>query len=333
MIKALCTTVGLSAGALVLLCGCGESKELTLYLQDLELRGPVSRLPVHITRDPAEQEISIMPSFWAATGRASSGKIDGHSPVNSGGVFHVDTVRRTDNGVFFQDPGNVNSRTFDGKNLSWRYPSTGGGLDIDVGLSARWALSLGASYSVAGGKGLWGYRAGLGLRQHKGSLGLRLDVGWDWESFAYESVTLATDRELTSSVSTVANFRDVGVSTMGNLYAALTINGTDPEWALNPFLQIGISRQTMQDYKPTAPKQEGWIIPPYFLVPAQQLLIVHDLRGKFESTRVHLTPGMYLQVDTDLRLLVGARVSIKSGIEDLSDPLLVLPFVQMESIP
>lgn len=177
--------LGIGVVIVMLFCGCGETRELTLYIQDLELHGPVTRLPVHITKDPEQHQITIMPSFWASTSRTSTGVIDGHSPVNGRGVFQVDTIRRTDRGVYFQDPGNINTLTFGGKNLTWLYPSTGGGLDVDLGLSARWALSLGASYSVAGGKGLWAYRAGLGVRQHKGSVGFRLDVGWDWESFAY----------------------------------------------------------------------------------------------------------------------------------------------------
>ena len=325
--------LGIGVIPVMLFCGCGESREVTLYLQDLRLRGPVTRLPVHITKDPEQQQITIIPSFWAGTSRSSTGFVEGHSPVNGGGVFQVDTVRRTDNGVYFRDPGNINSLTYSGKNLSWRYPTTGGGLDVDLGLSAHWALSLGASYSVAGGKGLWAYRAGLGVRNHKGSLGYRLDVGWDWESFAYESVTLATDRELTSSVATVAYFRDVGVSTTGNLYAALTFNGANPDAVVNPFLQVGISRQTLRDYRPTAPERQAWVLPPFFLVPANQLLIVHDLRGKFESTRIHFTPGVYFEVDTGVRLLVGSRVSIESGIEELADPLLVWPFVQLEWTP
>jgi hypothetical protein len=315
--------------ALPLLCGCGETRELTLYLQDLQVRGPTTRLPVHMTRNPEAQSITVMPSFWASTGKSSTGSLEGHSPVNASGVFQVDTIHRSDGGIYFRDPGGINTHGYAGKNLTWRYPSTGGGLDIDLGLSTTWALSLGASYSVAGGKGLWGYRAGLGLRQQKGNFGIRLDVGWDWESFAYESLTMASEHALSSTVADVGYFRDVGVSSMGNFYAALTINGAKPDNAVNLFLQLGLSRQTLQDYRPAAPKPEAWILPPFFLVIPPRL-IVEDLRQKFMSTSIQITPGIYFDLDENMRLLVGGRVAIETEIEGISDPVLISPFVQID---
>ncbi|MEW6510792.1 MAG: hypothetical protein AB1428_07525 [Bacteroidota bacterium] len=275
--------------------------------------------------------MTVTPSVWGVTGKQSVGKVDGHSPVNSRGVFQVDTIYRADNAIYFRAPGNANLTTFAGTNLSWIYPTAGGGLDVDVSLSKSWAISLGASYSSAGGKGLWGYRTGLGLRQHKGSLGVRLDVGWAWESIAYEAVTVVTSREISSTTSDVAFFRDIDVSTTGNFYAALTVNGASAERVFNPFIQIGLTRQTLEDYKPTAPKPETWIVPPfYLLIPVQ---LVHDLRGRFESTRIHVTPGVSIDLDPQFRLLIGARASIETSVENFTDPVLVSPFIQFDWSP
>jgi hypothetical protein len=102
---------------------------------------------------------------------------------------------------------------------------------------------------------------------------------------------------------------------------------------LNPFLQVGITNQSLEDYKPTAPQDEVWLVPPYFIVGGIQPTIVEDLRGKFQSTRIHITPGIYLDFDPGVRLLVGTRVSIESGIENFTDPVLVSPFVQVEWTP
>lgn len=323
------------AGVLLIgmLGGCGETKELTLYLQDVKVRGPVTRLPVHITRDPEQGQITVTPNFWIASNQHSTGFLDGHSPVNGSGVFQADTIRRSDNGIYFRDPGNVNTRGFAGKNFSWVSPAGGAGVDVDLGLSRSWALSLGANYSSAAGKGLWGYRAGLGLRQHKGNVGLRLDVGWQWQSLAYESVTLASERTLSSSVATIAFYRDVGVSTTGNAYASLTVNGANPAWSVNPFFQLGISSQSLEGYQPTVQQFEPWILPPFFLIPGNQLFIVHDLRQEFKSTKIHATPGVYVQLDENLRLLAGAQLSFETVITDFSNPVLIIPFMQVEWTP
>jgi len=313
--------------------GCGESREVTLYLQDLKVKGPVSEPPVHITKDPEAHSIQITPRVWGIVRRVSTGAIDGHSPISSTGVFRVDTLRNPDGGIYFRDPGGINNIDFTGSNFTWSYPRSGGGLDIDLSLSERWAISFGATYSLVDSKGLWGYRAGLGLRQQKGNLGYRLDVGWQWESLAFESRTLAADRALSQSSSTIVFYRDKGTSTTGNFYASLTLNGANPEWPVNPFIQIGFSRQTLQDYKPTGQQQEVWIVPPFFLIPANQLVTVNDLRGKFESTRIQVTPGAFFELDPTFRLVVGARLSIETGIEDLSEPVLFTPFLQIDWIP
>ena len=312
--------------------GCGESREVTIYLQDLKVKGPVGEPPVHITKDPEAHTIQITPRFWGVVRRTSTGFIDGHSPVSSNGEFRVDTNYSGD-AISFSDRGGINNIAFKGSNLTWIYPSSGGGLDIDLSISERWALSLGATYSQVDRKGLWGYRAGLGWRQQKGNVGYRLDAGWQWESLLYESTTVVSDRELSNSASTIAFYHDKGTSRSGSFYASLTVNGANPEWPLNPFIQIGICGQTLEDYKPTVQQQEVWVVPPFFLIPANQLVTVSDLRGKFESTRIQVTPGGFFELDPTFRLVVGARVSIETGIEDISEPVLITPFLQVDWMP
>jgi hypothetical protein len=309
---------------LLILAGCGESREVTLYLQDLQVKGPVSEPPLHITRDPSEGQVVITPRFWGFSKRSSTGAIEGHSQVSSNGEFYVDTVTNASGGVYFRNPSGVNTHIFNGSNFSWKYPSTGGGVDLDLGLSEHWALSVGATYSDVGGQGLLGYRVGFGVRQHKGSVGFRFDAGWQWESLGYESTTLAAEG------STVVFYHDKGISTTGNIFASLTINGANPRWFLNPFLQVGFNRQTLKDYKPIYQQREAWILPPFFLIPADQLLTVVDLRGEFKSTRIQLAPGAYIEPDPGFRIVMGARVSFEAGLDELKEPVLVAPFLQID---
>jgi hypothetical protein len=160
-----------------------------------------------------------------------------------------------------------------------------------------------------------------------------MEVGWQWQSLAYESVTLASERVLGGSVATIAYYRDVGVSTTGSFYAALTINGANPEWSVNPFIQLGISSQSLEDYRPTVQQLEPWILPPFFLVPGNQLFIVHDLRQEFKSTKIHVSPGISMQLDEGIRLLAGAQLSFETIVTDFSNPVLIMPFLQVEWTP
>jgi hypothetical protein len=201
----------------VLLPGCGETRELTFYMQNLEVNGPVTQPPIYITREPKENEIHIIPRVSIPFQKQVDGRIQGHTPVNANGVFYVDTVYRQDNGVYFQDPGNMNAYQFTGSNLQWKIPSVSVGLDVDVALSRKTSLALGATHSSIGGTGVWTYRAGFGFRERRPeqSMGYRFDVGWMWQEHIYEAATVVTDRPLSGSASTVVFYKDREKERMG----------------------------------------------------------------------------------------------------------------------
>ncbi len=312
----------------MLYCGCGETKEVTLYLQDLQVSGAVMNPPVHITDDPSENEIHIIPRIGVGSTKRIDGRIDGHTKVNRNGVFEVDTMTRSDNGVYYQDDGRTNTFTYEGKNLVREIPSYNLGFDLDFGLSKSIALSLGTNYSEIGGQGLWSYRAGLGLRSHKGSTAFRFDAGWQWEEVAFKALTVVTERPFSSSTSTVAFYSDRGKKNQGRFYASLVLNTVHREWPANGFLQIGLTTQKLDDIRPKY--LEGQVlIPPFFLVPFDERLI-NDKRGTFSSTFIHIAPGVYFNIDEQIRFVAGVRVSIETQIEDRSSSTLVVPFVQFD---
>ncbi len=319
--------------AAILVCavlfGCGETKEVTLYLQGLQVRGPAMNPPVHITQNPEGNEVHIIPRFSVGSTQTMSGRIQGHTKVNRNGVFRVDTVFRSDSGVVFQDRGNVNVNPFDGKNLTRKFPSYSVGADIDVGLSKVWALSFGTLYSSMDGQGLWSYRAGLGIRSHKGSMGFRIEFGWQWEEFVYEAYTVVTERPLSSSVSTVSFYRDEAKKTFGRFYGSLVLNTVRDNWPVNLFFQVALTGQKLDEIQPRVLQEQLWVIPPFFIVPAEQNL-VHDLRGSFSSTFVHVSPGLFINLDENVRVLTGVRISFGPEIDDRSNATIVAPFVQID---
>lgn len=313
------------------LSGCAETKETTFYLQDLKVNSPITQPPIHITTNPEAGKIHIIPRISIATGSAIEGTVLGHTPVNSKGNFQVDTVRGADNGVHFRDPGGVNTYEFTGSNLQWNIPSTSAGLDVDLGLSPSLALALGASYASSGGTGLWSYRAGLGFRAEGRSMAWRIDFGWLWQEQLLVYTTIVTERPLSSSASTVYFYHDREKKADGSFYGALTLNSQRDDWSTNIFLQIGLTRQRISEYRPKALREEGWIIPPFFPVPAPTN-IVSDVRGEFSATLVHVTPGVYFGLTETARVVCGVRFSVETEIENRSRSLIVSPVVQFDFV-
>jgi hypothetical protein len=202
-------------------------------------------------------------------------------------------------------------------------------MDIDLALSRGVTLALGATYASVGGRGLWSYRSGLGFRDDRGSIGWRLDVGWLWQAQLIEYATIVTERPLSSTASTVYLYHDREKKTDGNVYGALTLNTLNDDWRANIFLQIGLTKQTISEYKPQAISEEPWIMPPFFLIPPPQN-IVNDLRDEFSATLVHVTPGAYFDLSESARLVCGVRLSFETEIEERSRSLVVSPVLQFD---
>ncbi|MGA9116693.1 MAG: hypothetical protein WB626_07960 [Bacteroidota bacterium] len=321
---------GASAACLLLAAGCGETKNVTLYMQDLDVTSPAPGPPLHITRNPAQGEVHITPHLRVSPRRNLRGNVGEHTRVNGRGVFQVDTVYTQGNGVYFADPGGVNSFGYAGRNLRWEVPASFAGVDVDLGLSRAVALSLGAGYAPGAGKGLWGYHAGLGFRRQSGSTALRLDVGLQWQELSYRTRTVVAEQPLGGGVSRVFFYDDPGSSSSARFYGALTVNTVHDDWAVNPFLQVGVASQSVSEFKPVRPAAQAFFLPPFFLIPQEQLFIVQDLRGEFSATLVHLTPGFYIALDEDLMVVAGVRVSFETTIENASSSVLAAPVLLLD---
>ncbi|MBI5472241.1 MAG: hypothetical protein HY961_07840 [Ignavibacteriae bacterium] len=313
--------------AAIVLFGCAPTKELTMYLQDLQVNGGTTTPPVHITKEPRENEIHIIPRISVGSTNNLTGRIEGHTKVNRNGVFEVDTVVRGDNGVYYQDDGRTNTFTYEGRNLKRVFPSYNLGFDLDFGLSKSVALSFGTNYAEVSGQGLWSYRAGLGFRSHREHLGVRFDVGWQWEELYYTAQTVVAERPLSSSVSTVAFYSDESKSSHGRFYVSIVFNTVHTDWLFNGFLQLGMTSQKLDDIKPR--HLDFVLLSPFFPVPMDNA-VQDDKRGDYLSTMVHVVPGLYFDVDDRIRFVAGARVSFETLIEDRTRSVLVTPFVQLD---
>ena len=324
----------LSAQALWLVLGGCTTTEYTLYLQDVQVKGPISQPPVPITDRNQEKPLRITPhfSFNPTSGRTLGGQIDGHSPVDANGRYQVDAVIDTFyHTISFHERPGANNFSFSGQNLRWEQPSSSMGVDVDYTFSKHWALSLGSSYSSVDGDGLWGYRVGLGIFSETEHSAIRFDGGVRWQELRYDVSTVVVARTVSPSSTTeeVGFFHDRGKSTPADFYAAITFNTRNPDWAANIFLQAALSKQSLAKFKPTL-VDPAVFFP--FPVPLQPDVIVHDQRAEFSSTFVVLTPGIYLNFDQSTRLLIGTRINLQTEIRDSTPETFVLPFMQLDLV-
>ena len=306
--------------------GC-TTTEYTLYLQDVNLKGPISQPPVHITSAAVEKPLRITPhiAFNTNNERTITGQIDGHSMVDGNGSFRVDTTFNfADQTVSFRERSGANTEPFTGKNLHWITPTATFGVDVDYSLSEHWAFSFGANYSTADGEGLWGYSVGLGLFSEQPNSAIRFDAGFQWQTLLYDAETIVVTTTSSSPTNgEVGFFRDRGKSSPMDFYGSFTFNTKHANWPVNILMQVGISKQSLAKFKPTV--REGLVVGPY--APST---IVHDQRAEFSSTVVVLTPGVYIDLNTTVRLLLGTRINLQSEIKDISPGTIALPFLQFD---
>ena len=202
------------------------------------------------------------------------------------------------------------------------------GIDVDYSMSKHWAVSFGANYSTVDGRGLWGYRIGLGLYSETPTSALRLDGGLQWQDLFYEASSIVVKR--TSDVSTsndeVGFFLDRGTSMPLDFYCAMTINTKHSDWFTNIFVQLALSKQSLAKFKPSIVQPSA----PYAFPLYSPVVIVHDQRAEFSSTFVVITPGVYFDVDPSVHILVGTRINLQTQIKDGSPSAIVLPFLQLD---
>ncbi len=315
-----------------LLAGC-VTEEYTLYLQDVNVSGPISQPPVHVTSNKKAGSLSVTPHIAINTnkGHTVAGRIDGHSPVDVSGVYRVDTLFSSDHTISFRERAGANNYSFIGNNLLWTLLDATFGVDVDYAISKHVALSFAANYSSADGIGLWGYGAGLGFFSESDKSAIRFDAGIQVQTLAYEAhtvvVTKTTPWFSSDTEERVGFYRDKGTSSPLDFYASLTFNTKYEGWSPNIFAQVAVSRQALASFKPAAPETAPISLPPFIYLPE---VIVHDARGKFSSTVFVITPGVYFELSPSARLLAGAHIDIQTDITDSSPGTIILPLLELE---
>lgn len=311
--------------SLFLLAACQSPATVVtkLYLQDIEVSGPINEPPIHIT-DSTTSKVTITPCISFGTKNSLEGRIDGHTLVNGDGIFQIDTVYNDNNNTYyFQETPGANKYQFKGNNLNWNIAEINAALDLDFKLSKSFALFLGANYAVVNQEPVWGGLFGFGIMSLGEKSAFRLDAGLTIQEIPYEAYTVVTVTETGPyyTESYVTGYYDVNKTTHFNPFINLVINSANSDWLLNLFLQAGYSTQGLVDFEP----EDEVVHDPLFY---NRVYITEDQRGELTIGIINLTPGVYFNLGKTGKLILGARMLWISQIEEADNNFFLRPVLQ-----
>lgn len=304
------------------LCSC-ETTKITdyLYIQDINVKGPINQPPVRVTgKDSAS--FTISPKFFINSNKSYNGLIEGHTKVNSEGFFEVDTITDGEN-VTYRETSGANRFDFEGENLHWSIPDYFVGLDLDISISRKVALSGGFTLSGKDKTNLYGYRVGLGFFSYQNNLEIRFDGGVIWQKYSYDAASVII-RDDGSADKEVFFYRDKGSSTNLNHYLSLTINTIYEDMPANFLINVGYSGQSLVDYEPREADEKYYIFDPSFDYDLE------DQRGEAYTAFINVSPGIYINLNEWSRLVFAVRFFFELDFEESQNSTFIIPMAQFD---
>jgi hypothetical protein len=309
-----------------LITGCSTTTiTQTLYLQDIEIDGPVSQPPLHITKGQKSGTVTVSPKISINSQKSVTGRIEGHTNVNSQGLFQVDTLFRGD-GTWIYQESNANIYRYNSNNLKWNLPDASMGFDLDLCLSDHFALSGGLNYIVINQNSLVGGSVGLGVFSEKDGHSFRFDGGLLWQSLYYDAATVmvtTTEPPTGPTTTEVTFFRDRDKSSSVNFFTSFTYNSAFNDFPVNFFINLGYFSQSLADFEPGETDIRHY---PF----SYTTKILEDTRGEASTAFFNITPGIYTDINQFSRLIFGVRVLNETQLVQSSESLYILPVIQLD---
>jgi hypothetical protein len=260
----------------------------TISVQTLDIDAPVAAPPIRVVDNAQAGQIIFSPHLsWPSTRN-----ITGILEYDDGYTDHPVTHR-------------IN-------NFTWTAPTMGGGMDIDVIMSPHTALEGGFTLSGINGRTYGSWSAGFGFFNQRENEAVRFDIGIQSTPVMYTSVTriintYANDRSDTSY------YYDNGEESAPTIFAGLTMNTTRKTWLFNLFLNAYVTKERFIDFVPGSGND--------------RLLYSDNGRASASQWIVGLTPGIFIPLMEDVRLVIGERVVFPFNIAN-QDPF---PLLQLHA--
>ena len=301
----------------------------TLYLQDVEVTGPINQSPIHITDSTDTPSVTLSMRFSYNPEKEIKARTEGTPLVNSQGFYQVDTTYNSSGTITYTKTPGVNRFPYPGQNLTWNFATIVAALDFDFKLTRNFALFGGLNYAGGNNKTLWGGTGGIGVFGVNKGIAFRLDAGLYIQSITYDAFTIAEIKETGFFGGTneyVLFYHDNDKSTHFDPFANFTINTAKKEWPVNIFVNAGYSVQTLLDFEPRTIDQVWFPFPPF----AYTETITNDYRGETTAGYIHFTPGVYFNLSEQSRIVIGARFFYETQLEDATKHLFILPMMQVD---
>jgi hypothetical protein len=318
----------------ILFSACGGTSTTTIttiYQQEGNASGPINQAPIHVTEEAQTPWFTVSPRFSYKSAQQVSASMEGHTPVNSEGIFQVDTIFHNNGTISFQETPGANTYEYVGRNLIWDVATFTGGIDFDARFTKSFAAFAGFNYSSGNSKNVWGGNLGLAFLIAKSNLGLRLDAGVKIQSIAYDAYTVEVIKTSSSSgtYEYVVFYHDLGQATQWDPFINFTFNTTPKNWFVNFFLNAGFSQQTLIGFTPETKDEEHYHDYGIFGYDYHHE-IVEDKRGKSTASYISLTPGLFFRIGKSGRILLGVRFYFDNGLDDATESIYILPMLQAD---
>jgi hypothetical protein len=243
-------------------------------------------MPVHLgeQQEPGTIRVSAGASAYPVT--SFNGRINYYTPVNSKGVFQVDTSY--DNGTPVYHLDNGDTHTFSGTNFHAAYPGYSLAAGIDVAYTKHASLVGGVQYTTLNGNEYDAEYLGVGLTSADSVRAIRADFGLRLSStrFALDYVVITTPFSFEPSLNqSTAEFHSVSAENEDvNFYCSVVVNSNFPGSSFDFFLRGGFVRQTEFNY-------------------AADEFSSND--AEYTTSLISFTPGVIFNLSPTTRLLAG----------------------------
>ena len=304
--------------------GCTVTQ--TAFVQDIEVTGTIHMPPVRVAAHPRAGQFQITGGFAQASNVDYQAEVPGHTKVDSRGIYQVDTIATGPNAYVLHETPGVNRYPFRGQNFRWDPTPMTMWMDFQLMASNVVALTGGFAMGSSKGKSFWDWRVGLGFVGNGEDVGVRLDAGIQTGELQYTASTVVTTRvegPFTPAQESVVIFRDEGRNTFVDFYGSLSFNTKFRFMPVQFLLNAAITQHTLYDYSPHT-------LDP--LLAAMFLTIVDANVAATHNTSTFwiLSPGVYFELNEQMRIVLGARYAQSADLDNPSHPGFWIPFGQVE---
>lgn len=303
--------------------GCTTTKQ-TIYLQDVQVNGPINTPPIHLSDNDTAGSFTVSPRFAINSGtKRLSGKISEHSKVNDQGILQLDTIMHEGNPAYRISP--ANTKEYEKDNFSWNLPEFSAGVDIDMKVLKGLALSLGLGFTNQSNINLVNGNFGLATYSSNENSSFRIELGLLYNQFHYIASTVVVTTvkpAFAPEYSYVTFYKDREKESHINPYLQITYNSSNKNLPANFFISFGFFGQTITDFEPNQYDND------YTFLGAHT--ISEDTRGEVSTTFLNFSPGIYFNITPQHRILIGARCLYELGFEKISKNFFVFPLAQID---